>query len=183
MHDEVPELKSSYYPPRAGWLTPVYQNVRRARTQWSGMLPGVSAPVSWRQTLLALVVPGMGFRVYGRQVIGWGVLAGWTLSAVGTICLLPVGQVQFLLFAFDPVYVAIGLMAALHAMSASFFAQRCLGWDAPRQRMLLSIAITGLLLLLVYMPLTQALTGYANHRRAEASQAETFPGLNTYHRT
>ena len=169
MHDELPELKSSYYPPRAGVLTPLVNRRRRLWNSVMGFVPAACAPVPWKRALLAVLVPGMGFEVYGRRLIGWMVFGAWTLGGLSTILLTSSSPMVFLLFQFDPFFVAVGLMVGMHSTSVSYFAQRYCGWEAPRQRLLMSIAVTGILLLGIYLPLIRTMDSYRYQGQVSAA--------------
>jgi signal peptidase I len=153
MHGDISELRSSYYPPRARWFARARLGWRRFELRWRGLLPGAVAPVSLFQALLGVLVPGMGFGVYGRPLLARVVAGLWLVAAVSFFLLLSVPPVVGMQVQFDPAFIAAGLAAGLHGMSVSFFAQRFWGWETPGRRVAMGVLATGAVLALLYLPL------------------------------
>lgn len=150
---ERSELESSYYPPRAGHFAAAGRGWRRVSVACRRFTPEPAESVPAGQALLALLAPGVGFGVFGRRLAGLVVAVAWGLAVLLAFYWLATPAVQMGGHQFDPAFMAAGAAAGLHATSAGFFAQLWWGWTTFVRRIVMSVAVTGLLLLCLYLPL------------------------------
>ena len=102
---------SCYYPPRARWYSRIFVNawrpVRRYIHLEKFLSPGTLSPVT---LALSLVLPGYAFFLLRRRLLGWLVLAGYSIAA-----LVFLGELGF-----PAASVGYGLVISIHATSIVF---------------------------------------------------------------
>lgn len=106
-------IASPYYPPRARWYSPLrdgwYYLAQRA-PNIRGLFDGLDFPLSLRDSLLSLVLPGFVFRAFGHRRIGDFAMAG---CAAGWL-------IFFAWLGTSAATTSFALLLALHVTSLSF---------------------------------------------------------------
>ena len=111
------EPSSPYYPPRAGWNRHLYAALYAARRHLhleNLSLPRPAIPVTFRQLVFNLAVPGYAFVQAGWPRIGMAVAAGWVVAAL----------VFLVWLGYAAANIAFGLMMSLHVSSILHFLNR-----------------------------------------------------------
>jgi hypothetical protein len=131
----MPEHVSSYYPPRARWSSVFVRLWQRLRSRlWVGSWLETS-PLSARQWLLGLLIPGCSWWILGRKTIGRRLLLAYAVSLLVFVVAIgyPAGTVGYV------------LMLAIHTLSLVYLFHRVL----PGRTILLRLCV-GLLPILAY---------------------------------
>jgi len=143
----IEEVVSSYYPPRARWY-------RRIYAPWFALQRGLHlekihlpAGVTFQQFVLSLVIPGYAFFANGRPILGRAFLSAYGLGAVLFVVAL----------GYSLGGLAYAVMISAHASSIVFL-EGC--WFRERLEFRFRLALAGLTLLAVWLAVYAPIIGY-----------------------
>jgi len=137
----ITEETSAYYPPRAGWYSPLFAFGASVRRRLA--LDRIHLPQ--RMTVIGLVasflVPGMGVYLRGPRLWRWAGFAGYGLLLLAF----------FAGFGYRAGNMAFGLLLSIHVTGFVYYCQPLLGNEPLQSRLVftLLVLIAGLLF---YMP-------------------------------
>ncbi len=136
------KAESPYYPPRARWFAPLFYTFAHLGRRMA--LDRIHLPygTSFLGLVAAFVVPGFGFYVRGPGRYGLAVI-----SACGLLFLISISELGR-----TAGNIAFGLLLSVHATGFGLLFQPWLVGVAFRTRALFSLALLGVLALLLYLP-------------------------------
>jgi len=131
---------SPYYPPRARWHRHLYQVAYAWRRQLH--LDQIKLPIQTTvpRFFTSLVLPGFAFIDGGWRRIGAALLFSWMLA----------GLIFFVWLGHGSANVAFGMMMSMHVSSILFLMNRAWPGMRIRDRLVLSLAVLGVVGQLVY---------------------------------